>query len=644
MWAVHSTLLCAQEPSRGQSLYNSLCMSCHGGDGNGGERAPGIVRQVRARDDRQLAELIRQGIPGGGMPAYKLAEQPMRELIAFLRSLRPARARPVHRAKIETIAGRILEGVVLNQSASEMQMQSDDGRLRLLRRTGDRYREVTSQTDWLTYNGTDGGNRYSMLAQITKENVSRLAPAWVFPLSNATRLEVTPVVVQGVMYVTAANECYALDAGSGRELWHYRRPRTPGVAGDAGGGINRGVAVSGDHVFMVTDHAHLIALNRFTGALLWDTTMADYKENYGATSAPLVAGGLVVSGHSGGDEGVRGFLAAFDRGTGKEVWRFWTVPKPGEPGSETWKGSAIEHGCSSTWLTGTYDPQLELLYWPTGNPCPDFNGDERKGDNLYSDSVVALSVKTGQLKWYYQFTPHDLWDWDAQQPPVLVDVEWKGRPRKLLLHANRNGFFYVLDRISGELLLGEPFVKKLTWASGIGKDGRPMKMPGQSPSPEGTKVCPAVEGATNWFSTSFHPGTGLYYVQALEKCNIFVKEVGKWEPGKSYYDGSTRQVPGEPGQKILRAIDIRTGKITWELPQAGDANTWGGTLATASGLVFFGDDSNNLSVADATTGKLLWSFPANHLWKASPMTYMFDRKQYVAVASGPNVIAFALVE
>ena len=412
---------------------------------------------------------------------------------------------------------------MLNQTSADLQLLSDDQRIHLLRKVGDRYRPVTSQADWPTYNGQLGGNRFSALDQIDTRNVSRLAPRWTYTLADASRLEVTPVVVDGVMYVTTANECHALDAGSGRRIWDYRRPRTKGLAGDAAGGINRGVAVAGDRVFMVTDHAHIIALDRFTGALLWDTEMADWRQNYGATSAPLAVGGLVISGTSGGDEGVRGFVAAFDQATGKEVWRFWTVPKRGEPGSETWKGKDIDHPCASAWLTGTYDPELDTLYWPTGNPCPDYDGSERLGDNLYSDSILALDAKTGRLKWYYQYTPHDLWDWDAQQPPVLVDADWQGKPRQLLLHANRNGFFYVLDRTNGALLLAKPFVKKLTWAREIGADGRPVLNPGQEPTAEGTKVCPAVEGATNWFSTSFNPATGLYYVQTLEKCTVYTK-------------------------------------------------------------------------------------------------------------------------
>jgi alcohol dehydrogenase (cytochrome c) len=282
------------------------------------------------------------------------------------------------------------------------------------------------------------------------------------------------------------------------------------------------------------------------------------------------------------------------------------------------------------------------LYWPTGNPCPDYDGSQRQGDNLYTDSILALDRSTGRLKWHFQYTPHDLWDWDAQQPPVLVDAAWNGTPRKLLLHANRNGFFYVLDRATGELLMAKPFVKKLTWAREIDARGRPVLNDAQTPTADCTKVCPAVEGATNWFSTSFSAATGLYYVQALEKCTIYSRTPEVWQPGQSYYGGATRQVPDEPGQKILRAIDIRSGEVRWEVAQVGRAASWGGTLATAGGIVIFGDDSGALSAVDAADGRQLWQFDVNADWKASPMTYVFDRRQYVAVAAGPNIIAFAL--
>ena len=635
--------LVARADDDGKRQYEALCARCHGGDGNGGELGPAITPRLAARTDEELAVVIRDGLPRSGMPGFPMAAPEAHALIAFLRTLRPAPEAVPVRGKVETTDGRTLEGVILNQTAADMQLRTDDKRIHLLRRVGDRYRSVTSQSDWPTYHGLLSGNRYSTLDQIGKGNVARLAPKWSFTLEGAGRLQVTPVVVDGVMYVTNANECFALDAGSGRALWHFKPPRTRGLAGDASGGINRGVAVAGDRVFMVTDHAHLLALDRATGRLLWDTEMADWRQNYGATSAPLAVGSLVISGTSGGDEGVRGFLAAFDQATGKEVWRFWTVPAPGEPGSETWRGANLDHACATTWFTGTYDTESQTLFWPTGNPCPDYDGSGRLGDNLYSDSILALDVHTGKLKWHFQYTPHDVWDWDAVQPPVLVDTSWQGKPRKLLLHANRNGFFYVLDRTNGALLLAKPFVKKITWAREIGPDGRPVVIPDQDPIPEGRSVCPAVEGATNWFSTSFNPTTGLYYVQTLEKCTLYTRAPDEWKPGRSYFGGATSQSPDGPGQKILRAIDIQTGRIAWELPQTGAAESWGGVLSTASGLVFFAEDSGALMAVDASTGAPLWQFQTSTTWKASPMTYVFDGRQHLAVAAGPNILAFALL-
>jgi alcohol dehydrogenase (cytochrome c) len=632
----------APQPHVGRAAFERTCARCHGADGQGGEMGPGITTRMALRTEQELAALVRDGIPAKGMPGVRLADAELRQLIAFARTLRPRRSEAPARVTVDTSGGAPLSGFSLNRAADGMQVLADDGTLHLLRKDGARHRRVTSQTDWPTYHGAPHGNRYSAVDQINRSTVDRLAPAWIFTVPGASRLEVTPLVVDGIMYVTAANECYALDAGSGRRIWHFSRPRSKGLAGDAASGINRGAAVAGGRLFMVTDDARLLALNRFTGELVWETRMADPSQNYGATSAPLVVGKLVIVGPSGGDEGIRGFVAAYETETGKEAWRFWTVPKPGEPGSETWVGTEVDHRCGAAWLTGTYDPDLDTLYWPTGNPCPDYDGSQRKGDNLYTDSILALEPSTGRLKWHFQYTPHDLWDWDAQQPPVLVDVNWHGQPRKVLLHANRNGFFYVLDRVTGALLLAKPFVKKLTWAREIGADGRPALNDGQTPTAQGTKVCPAVEGATNWFSTSFSASTGLYYVQALEKCTIFSRSPETWRPGQSYYSGATRQVPDEPGQKLLRAIDVRTGEVRWEVPQVGRASTWGGTLATAGGLVFFGDDSGALSAVDASDGTAVWRFEANADWKASPMTYVFDRRQYIAVAAGPNIIAFAL--
>ncbi|MBV8817052.1 MAG: PQQ-binding-like beta-propeller repeat protein, partial [Acidobacteriaceae bacterium] len=323
-------------------------------------------------------------------------------------------------------------------------------------------------------------------------------------------------------------------------------------------------------------------------------------------------------------------------------WRFWTVPAPGEPGSETWVGKGIAHPAAVTWFTGSYDPELETVYWQTGNPGPDYNDEDRGGDNLYSCSIVALDAKTGKLKWYYQFTPHDVFDWDATEPAVLVDAAWQGQARKLLIQANRNGFFYVLDRTNGKLLLAKPFVRKMTWSKEVGADGRPVLLPLPKAGNAGTQVCPSQDGATNWFSTAFNPATGLYYVQTLERCNIYVKRPVDWEAGRGYLGGSARPVPGEVAQKVLRAIDIQTGKIAWEMPEVGDGTSWGGVLGTSTGLVFVCDDSGTFEAVDAGGGEVLWSFDANTNWKASPMTYVFDGHQYVAVAAGQTILAFGL--
>jgi alcohol dehydrogenase (cytochrome c) len=548
-----------------------------------------------------------------------------------------------NRKRIQTTDGKTLDGVVLNQSSADLQLQTDDQRIHLLRTAGDRYREVTSQVDWPTYNGDIGGNRFTKMDQITKANVSRLSPKWIFTMTGtAARAETTPIVVDGVMYVTSANECWALDAGTGREIWHFRRARTQGLIGNAAGGFNRGAAWSGDRLFMVTDNAHILALHRFSGDVMWETEMADWRQNYNATSAPLVVGNLVISGSAGGEQGARGFVAAYDQSTGKEVWRFWTVPAKGERGSETWQGGGIEHPSAVAWFTGTYDPQLDTIYWPTGNPGPDYDDSKRGGDNLYSCSILALDAKTGRLKWHYQFTPHDVFDWDATEPPVLIDADWQGQPRKLLVQANRNGFFYVLDRTNGKLLLAKPFITKITWAREVGADGRPKLLPLEDLGNGATKVCPAQAGGTNWYSTSFNPATGLYYVQTWESCGIYTKAPIEWEAGKSYMGGTQRTAPDVTTQKFLRAIDIKTGNIAWEFAQTGPGNSWGGTLASATGVVFFGEDSGMFMAVDGSNGKPLWQFQTNQLWKASPMTYMFDREQYVAVAAGQSIIAFGL--
>ena len=505
--------------------------------------------------------------------------------------------------------------------------------------------------EWPTYNGQLSANRHSPLNQINTRNVAALRPKWTHDMGGTRALQMTPLVVDEVMYVAAVNEVRALDARTGNTLWQFLRPQTPGLVptGDPAAGINRAIAVLGNRLFLQTDHAHLIALDRRNGQVLWDVEMADHRQNYGATGALLVVHDLVIAGISAGDEGVRGFLDAYRASSGERVWRFWTVPARGEPGSETWIGKALEHGCATTWLTGSYDPDAKLLYWPTGNPCPDYNGEERKGDNLYSSSILALDPFTGKLRWHFQFTPHDLHDWDANQPPLLVDAEFRAptesraRRRKLLVVANRNGFFYVLDRLNGHLLMAVPFVKNITWASGIASNGRPMLLPGYENSVDGTHTCPSVSGAANWPSSAFNPATGLFYVMASESCSIYRRNSDWFELGKSFYGGTTKAATIEGGGKFLRALDLQTGKLVWETPKIGGSITASGLLSTAGGLIFYGDNTGGAVVAvDAKDGTRLWQFETQQVWKSSPMTYAIDGRQFIGVVAGSTVRVFGL--
>ncbi len=486
--------------------------------------------------------------------------------------------------------------------------------------------------EWPGYNGTPGGNRHSSLDQINAKNVDRLQLQWSYTLPTGS-LETTPLVSDGVMYVTGPNRACALDARTGHEVWCFSRPRGKGQAVN---NPNKGVAILGDRIFYTTDDASLVCLNRLTGAVMWEVFMPESEGPFTATAAPLVVNDLVIAGIAGGDRPLRGFLAAYRATTGEQAWRFWTIPKRGEPGSETWSGKMIEVGGGATWLTGSYDPETGLLYWPTGQPYPATDGADRIGDNLYTDSVVALDPKTGKLRWHFQFTPHDLHDWDATEPLVLVNAPFKGKDRKLLLQANRNGFFYVLDRTTGEFLLGKPFVNRITWASGIDAAGRPQLLDGNKPSALGTKTCPAVRGATNWYSTAFNPATMLFYVMAVEDCTIY-------QTGKRQY--VPYREPADPPMKFLRAIEIETGKIAWEIEQVGPPEyNYSGVLSTAGGTVFYGETGGGFAAVDAKTGKTLWHFESNQRLKGSPMTYNLKGRQYVSVAAGSQILSFSLPE
>jgi alcohol dehydrogenase (cytochrome c) len=448
--------------------------------------------------------------------------------------------------------------------------------------------------------------------------------------------------MNGLMFMTSANDAFALDARTGRVVWHYTRPVTQGLVDDASAHHNRGVGLWHSRVYMQTDNAHLLCLDSRSGHLLWDVAYAPKEnKNYGATGAPLVTKDRVLVGSSGGDDGVRGFIAAFDAQTGKEIWRTWTIPGPGEFGSSSWPGDLYLHGGGTTWMPGTYDPELNTVFWGTSNASPDFDGSVRPGDDLYTACVLALDADTGKLKWHFQFTPHDLFDYDAAETAVLIDANYKGTPRKLLVEANRNGFLYVLDRTNGQFLSATPFVKKLNWAKGIDASGRPIRS-GVDPTENGTLICPDMVGATNWFSPSYNPSTHLLYFLARESCQLYFVKPQQFSEGREYYATGVKNAGGEHAEKILLAYNIETGSLAWQYPQTGSGRSWGGTMTTAGGLVFFANDAEAFEAADARTGKSLWHFNTGQSMTASPMSYSVDGKQYVAIASGSDVFTFAL--
>jgi alcohol dehydrogenase (cytochrome c) len=504
---------------------------------------------------------------------------------------------------------------------------------------------LANPTRWLTYSGDYTGQRHSPLTQITPGNAAQLAAQWTFQTGvSGHKFEATPIVIDGVMYVTGPlNNAWALDAKTGRQLWRYQKQLPP--TSDLRvccGMVNRGFAVYGDRLYMTTLDAHLVALDMKTGKPVWDIELADYKQGYASTVAPLVVKDKLIVGIAGGEFAIRGFLDAYDPADGKRIWRFYTVPGPGEPGFETWPKeiNTWERGGGPTWLTGTYDPELNLIYWGTGNPNPDFYGADRKGDNLYTNSLIALDADTGQLRWHFQFTPHDEHDWDANQIPVLANVTVAGKPVRAVMVANRNGFFYVLDRATGRFIQATPYINQ-TWAKEIAADGRPVELPDQRPTPKGTTTCPDLFGGTNFMSPAFNPSNGTFYVTARETCMTYRSAA----PPAGYKAGDRTMGGGmlflaEPRWGALRAIDVATGKVKWELKQP--TPSWAGVLSTASGVVFSGDNEGHFIAVDGASGKELYRYQTGSPIYAPPTTYMADERQYVVLPSGSTVTAFAL--
>jgi alcohol dehydrogenase (cytochrome c) len=493
--------------------------------------------------------------------------------------------------------------------------------------------------DWLTYSGNYAGHRFSPLAQINRGNVGRLTPAWMYQTADLNQFEVTPLVADGVMYISEPpSHAAALDLRSGRPLWQFRRA-IPSDVRTCCGQVNRGLAILGEAVFLGTLDAHLIALDAKTGHQLWDTVVADYKTGHSITVAPLAVRDKIVVGISGGEYGIRGFLDAYHPKTGERIWRFWTVPGPGESGHETWQGDSWKTGSAATWVTGSYDPAVNLVYWGTGNPGPDYDGSPREGDNLYAASLLAIHADTGKLKWHFQFTPHDVHDWDANHVPVLIDGLFRGAPRKLVAVPNRNAFYYLLDRLTGEFLLGRPYGKQ-NWAEGIDKKGRPILISGKEPLPEGSLVYPGVHGATNWNSPSYNPATGLLYVAVREEGTVFYRATAEYTAGAYFSAGGMRGIPGVEPSGSIQAIDPLSGERRWEF--ALHSPPWAGVLSTAGGLVFGGAPEGNIFALDAATGKPLWSFQAGAPVYANPISYEYRGRQYLAITAGRSLISFAV--
>ena len=496
--------------------------------------------------------------------------------------------------------------------------------------------------NWLQYAATYDGQRYSSLAQINRDNVSQLTLQWVLQTPLTGYFENSPLVVDGVMYVTAPEDlAYAVDARTGRKLWTYKRT-LPEKLRACCGHTNRGFAILGTRLFLATLDAHVVALDSATGNVLWDVAAADYAQGYAFTVAPLVVKDKVIVGVSGGEFGVRGFIDAYDAATGQRAWRFYTVPAPGEPGGDSWgSAEAARRGGAPAWVTGTYDPQLNLLYWPTGNPSPSDDGSGRKGDDLYSNCILALNPDSGKLQWYFQFTPFDLHDWDATETPVLLDAQLHGQARKLLLQANRNGFFYAIDRTNGQFLFAKPFATQ-TWAKGIDVNGKPIVLDTATPNEAGVRTCPGAAGATNWMAPSYSPQTNLFYVSVREQCDVFYAHPQQYVEGRVFIGSVYMPAPKEKDLGFVRAIDPQTGDIRWEYKEL--SATWAGNLSTAGHLVFTGDVEGNLIALDAEAGKPLWHVQTGSPVWAAPITYSVNNRQYISISSGSVLLTFALPE
>jgi len=607
----------AEDVSTGKALFQSHCATCHGANGLGGPVGPALQHRqmVQGSSDWAVFRTISFGIPKTSMPASNLPWIDRWRLVAYVKSL-------------------------LMRAEVPIESTSDPG-IRKLEPV--RYEDIRSAdqapNEWLTYSGTYDGHRFSSISQITPGNVAGLRLLWMRQYNTSEpSVETSPLVVGGYMFVTVPpNRVEALDAKTGAVIWTYDR-HLPDRLSVCCGYPNRGLAVLGGTLFYGTLDAHLVALDIGTGEVRWDVEIADYKTGYTITGAPLALKNLVITGVAGGEFGIRGFVDARDAATGKEIWRFYTVPQPGQPGAETWEGDSWKTGGSPTWITGSFDPETNLIYWPTGNPSPNFEGKVRKGDNLYSNSVLALDADHGTLRWHFQFTPHDLFDWDATEIPVLIDTNVSGKRQRYLAQANRNGFYYLLDRENGQFRLARSFAQE-TWADRIDSSGRPVVNPGSVPSQRGTLIYPSAGGATNWESPSFSPSTGFFYVSAVDLGAIYYEGHDEYHPGEPFAGGATQFFSNVRLQAAVRALNAATGELQWEFRTP--TSIISGLLSTQGGLVF-GGQLETFFALDAATGHELWHVETGGFIRAAPITFLCEGKQMVTIAAGHDLLTFGL--
>lgn len=601
--------------SAGEKVFQLHCTVCHGADGVGAAGGPTLKqRQMHeGSSDWAIFKTISNGVAGTPMPPSTLPENDRWRLVAYVQSLAQGS---------ETHADSVLNSKIASLGSI-------------------RYEDILAggkdPTRWLTYSGSYDGHRFSPNDQITPVNASSLRLLWMRQYTTSdTLIETSPLIIDGYMFITVPpDRVEALDAKTGALIWHYDR-ELPQRLLLCCAYANRGLAVLGNMLFLGTLDAHLVALDMRTGNVSWDAEIADYKTGYSITGAPLALKNLVITGVGGGEFGIRGFVDARDAATGKQIWRFDALPQPGQPGAESWGADASKIRGAPTWQTGTFDPELNLVYWPTGNPSPEFNGDTRKGDNLYSDSVLALDADRGDLRWYFQFTPHDVFDWDATEILVSFDKNVAGKRERFLAQANRNAFYYVLDRETGLFRTAQPFVKQ-TWASEIDSHGRPVMNPAATPRPQGSTVYPA--SATNWMSPSYSPLTGLMYVPAKDYGGIFYSSTADYHPGEIFAGGYFQILNNPPPVGVVRALDASTGELRWEYRNG--AQSVGGLLSTKGGVVF-GSAGQLFLALDAKTGRELWRFDTGGLIRAAPVTYSSNGKQFVTIAAGHDLLTFGL--